>query len=68
MLMPDPNGSISLKYERDPSRFEMGLLTLSLPSAKVTPGQPLRLKVTASDSKSRRWFGVCETSLEPGRP
>ena len=54
--------TISLKYERDPARSEMGLLTLSLPSAKVTPGQPLRLKVTASESNSRRWFGVCETS------
>lgn len=54
--------TVSLKYERDPARFEMGLLTLSLPAAKVTPGQPLRLKVTASESNSRRWFGVCETS------
>jgi hypothetical protein len=53
--------TISLKYERDPSRFEMGLLTLSLPSARVTPGEPLRLKVTARASNSRRWFGVCET-------
>lgn len=58
----------SLKYERDPSRFEMGLLTLSLPSARVTPGQPLRLKVTAPASNSRRWFGVCETCSEPRSP
>jgi beta-galactosidase len=57
--------TIGLKYERDPLRFEMGLLSLSMPSAKVTPGQPLRLKITASESNSRRWFGVCETSLEP---
>lgn len=54
--------TVSLKYERDPARSEMGFLTLSLPSAKVTPGRPLRLKVTASASNSRRWFGVCETS------
>ncbi|HOX03943.1 MAG TPA: hypothetical protein PKW32_16400, partial [Verrucomicrobiota bacterium] len=57
--------TISLKYERDPSRFEMGLMTLSLPSAQVTPGQPLRLKVTASEANSRRWFGVCATCSEP---
>lgn len=61
----NPDKTVTLRYERDPSRFEMGLLTLSLPSAKVTPGQPLRLKVTARDARSRRWFGVCET---PGGP
>ncbi len=53
--------TISLKYERDPARPEMGLLTLSLPSTRVTPGSALRLKVTGNDSNSRRWFGVCET-------
>jgi alpha-mannosidase len=53
--------TVSLKYERDASRPEMGQLTLSLPSSMVTPGQPLLLKVTGSDSKSRRWFGVFET-------
>ena len=53
--------TVSLKYERDTSCPEMGLMTLSLPSAKVTPGKSLRLKVTGSDSNSRRWFGVCET-------
>ena len=58
----------SLKYERDPSRPEMGRLTLSLPSSKATPGKSLRLKVTGSDSHSRRWFGVCETSCDPGSP
>ena len=52
--------TVRLKYERDPSRAEMGILTLSLPSQKVTPGQPLRLKVTGSNSNSHRWFGVCE--------
>ncbi|MDD4871370.1 MAG: hypothetical protein PHR77_12495, partial [Kiritimatiellae bacterium] len=52
--------TVSLKYERDLSRPEMGLMTLSLPSSKMMPGKPLRLKVTAGDSKSRRWFGVCQ--------
>ena len=56
--------SASLKYERDPTCPEMGLLTLSLPSAKVAPGRSLRLRVTGSDSNSRRWFGVCETGDE----
>ncbi len=55
-----PDKTIALKYERDESRPEMGLLTLTLPSSKVTPGKPLRLKVIGSDSKSRRWFGVCQ--------
>jgi hypothetical protein len=57
----NPDRTVSLKYERDASRPEMGQLTLSLPSSKVTPGQPLLLKATGSDSKSRRWFGVFET-------
>jgi len=60
--------TISLKYERDPARPEMGLMTLSLPSAQVTPGKPLRLKVTGSDSNSRRWFGVCEMYGEGAGP
>lgn len=58
----NPDKTVSLKYERDPSRAEMGSMTLTLPSAKVTPGQPLRLKVMASESNSRRWFGVFETA------
>ena len=60
--------TVNLKYDRDPSRPEMGRLTLSLPSTKATPGQPLRLKVIGSDSNSRRWFGVCETFSDPGGP
>ena len=46
--------TVSLKYERDTSRPEMGLLTLTLPSSQVTPGASIRLKVTGSDSNSRR--------------
>ncbi len=53
--------AVSLKYERDNSRPEMGRLTLSLPSSSVTPGKPLRLKAVGSDSNSRRWFGVWQT-------
>lgn len=56
--------TISLKYERDPARPEMGRMILYLPSSKTTPGKPLRLKVTGSESNSRRWFGVCETICE----
>lgn len=53
--------TVSLKYERDNTRPEMGRLTLSLPSSSVTPGKPLRLKAVGSDSNSRRWFGVWQT-------
>lgn len=53
--------TVSLKYERDPSIPEGGLLTLSLPSTNASPGQPLRLKVIGSDSNTRRWFGVFQT-------
>jgi hypothetical protein len=60
--------TVSLKYERDNSYMEMGFLTLSLPSSKVTPGVPLHLKVTGSDSKSRRWFGICEPFSEMPSP
>jgi len=60
--------TVCLKYERDPSRPEMGRMTLSLPSARVIPGKPLRMKVTGSDSNSRRWFGVCELNGEEAVP
>lgn len=60
--------TVSLKYARDLSRPEMGLLTLSLPSTKVVPGTSLRLKVTGSESSSRRWFGVCEMAGDAGAP
>jgi hypothetical protein len=60
--------TVSLKYERDASRPEMGLMTLSLPSSQASPGKPLRLKVTGSDSNSRRWFGVCQTFGDPTSP
>lgn len=52
--------TIRLKYERELEYPEMGYMTLTLPSSKTTPGKPLVLKVTGSDSQSRRWFGVCE--------
>ena len=54
--------TVSLKYARDTATAEYGTLTLTLPSSKVTPGKPLRLKVVGSDSNSRRWFGVFQTS------
>ncbi|MCX6923104.1 MAG: hypothetical protein NT154_07835 [Verrucomicrobia bacterium] len=60
--------TVSLNYERDSSRPEMGLLTLSLPSSRVSPGKPLRLKVIGSDSNSRRWFGVFQTPSDLSRP
>ncbi|MDX9868860.1 MAG: hypothetical protein RBT78_13155 [Kiritimatiellia bacterium] len=52
---------VSLKYVRDTTTEEYGTLTLTLPSANVTPGKPLLLKVVGSDSKSLRWFGVFQT-------
>jgi len=53
--------TVSLKYVRDTTTEEYGTLTLTLPSSKVTPGKPLRMKVVGSDSNSRRWFGVFQT-------
>jgi hypothetical protein len=53
-----------LHYERDDSRPEMGRFTLELPAEMVTPGQSLRLKIIGSESNSRRWMGVWETSCE----
>jgi len=52
---------VRLKYVRDTATAEYGTLTLTLPSANVTPGKPLTLKVVGSDSNSRRWFGVFQT-------
>ncbi len=53
--------SVTLKYVRDTATAEYGAFTLTLPSSKVQPGKPLLLKVTGSDSNSRRWFGVFQT-------
>ncbi len=55
------DGRVRLQYTRDRSTAEYGTLTLTLPSSKVTPGRPLRLRVVGSDSDSRRWFGVFQT-------
>lgn len=54
------DGAVTLVYERDPSTDEYGRMTLTLPSARATPGRPLRLKVIGTESNSRRWFGVFE--------
>jgi len=55
------DGSVRLKYVRDVATAEYGALILTLPSSKVTPGKPLRLKVAGSESNSLRWFGVFQT-------
>ncbi|HRR33591.1 MAG TPA: hypothetical protein P5026_05795 [Kiritimatiellia bacterium] len=56
-----PDKTVSLKYVRDTTTEEYGTLTLTLPSSKVTPGQPLLLKAVGSHSNSLRWFGVFQT-------
>lgn len=55
------DGSVRLKCVRDVATAEYGTLLLALPSSKVTPGKPLRLKVAGSESGSLRWFGVFQT-------
>jgi hypothetical protein len=52
--------SISLKYVRDTTTEEFGTFTLTVPSGRLAPGKPLRLKVVGSESSSRRWFGLFE--------
>ncbi|OQW95353.1 MAG: hypothetical protein BWK77_07610 [Verrucomicrobia bacterium A1] len=56
-----PDGTVVLKYARAPLLAESGVFTLSMPSSRVTPGRPLRLKAVGSDANSRRWFGVYST-------
>lgn len=53
--------AVTLRYVRDTATAEYGTFTLTLPSARVTPGEPLLLKVVGSESNSRRWFGVFQT-------
>lgn len=53
--------SVTLTYVRDTATAEYGTFTLTLPSALVTPGEPLLLKVVGSESNSRRWLGVFQT-------
>lgn len=55
---------VTLRYERDLSRPEMGRFTLVLPATIVTAGQSLRLKIVGSESNSRRWVGVWDTSSD----
>jgi len=50
--------AVRLKYARDNQTAEYGMLTLTLPSSKVTPGKSVLLKVVGSESNSHRWFGV----------
>ena len=50
-----PGGT--LKYERDASA-ENGVFTLTVPSAKLEPGRPARVRVTATCADSQRWFGI----------
>jgi len=54
-----PDGKVRLEYQHDPAIAEEGgWLTLALPSAMVTPGQSLTLKIIGSESNSRRWIGI----------
>jgi len=56
--------TVTLRYERDCSRPEMGRFTFVLPATIVTAGQSLRLKIVGSESNSRRWVGVWDTSSD----
>ncbi len=38
----------------------VGPMRLTLPAAWLTPGEPATLRVTGSDSNTRRWFGLYE--------
>ena len=51
-------GLDSSKYVRDPETMENGWYTLTVPSAKLTPGCPATLRVVAKVNATRRWFAV----------
>lgn len=51
------NGYV-LDYVRDAETMECGTYTLTVPTEKLTPGQPARLRVVATVNRSRRWFSV----------
>ena len=48
----------TLKYVRDSETMENGWYTLTVPSAKLTPGRPATLRVVAKVNATRRWFAV----------
>ena len=53
-------GGCTLRYKRDTATDELGILTLTVPSSLLAPGQPATLGVTAEAKGSRRWFAVME--------
>ncbi|MBP5320488.1 MAG: hypothetical protein J6334_05835, partial [Kiritimatiellae bacterium] len=53
-------GGCTLRYTRDPATDELGHFTLTVPSARLTPGKPATLRVTAEERDSRRWFAILE--------
>jgi len=57
----DAGTGTTLNYVRDRDLPEQGVFTLTLPSAKLSPGKPLRLKVVAEPKDSRRWFGISQS-------
>ena len=54
-------GGCTLRYIRDAATAELGIFTLTVPSALLAPGQPATLGVTAEAKNSRRWFAVMES-------
>jgi hypothetical protein len=57
------DGAMSLRFEPRVTHGSdtAGVFWLKLPTALVTPGEPLELTVRGSGG-SRRWFGLCEYS------
>ncbi len=58
------DGSVELHYtvrSLDKKEDSSGIMELVVPATKLTPGgQPIRLRVTGSANKSRRYFGLQE--------
>jgi hypothetical protein len=44
-------------YHGEPSVYGLGYL--ALPSERLTPGQPVRMRLVPSDTQSRQWFALC---------
>jgi len=64
------DGQVSLKYDVKAAGSEdsSGLMTLSVPGPLLKPGEPARLQVVGSASRSRRWFGLYEIDSSDALP
>ena len=61
-LWRSADGKAVLKFTAKAAQDQdsSGLMELSLPAARIKPGEAVELRVVGSATRSRRWFGLFE--------